>query len=79
MTDEQGHNAAVNPIESTPLLPCPHCGSISLNGPHFQEYVGDYRDPYWWIECNECPAGMEVNGENICDFTAAWNRRCNDK
>lgn len=56
-------------------LPCPHCGSHDLNGPHFTEYAGDMRDPHWWIECNRCPCVMQVDGETAVPLVKAWNRR----
>ena len=43
------------------------------------EYVGDNYIPHWWIECNNCPASMEVNGEDQVLIIRAWNRRPNDK
>jgi Restriction alleviation protein Lar len=57
------------------LLPCPHCGSSNLDGPHLNDYVGDTYWPHWWIVCNECPASMEVNGEDSLLIINAWNKR----
>lgn len=45
------------------LKPCPHCGNTNLNGPHLTDYVGDTHQPSWWVECSECPAHMQVDGE----------------
>jgi hypothetical protein len=59
----------------TALKPCPHCGSINLRGPHCTEYQGDTYAPTWWVECEECPAGMEVAGQTPEPLIAAWNRR----
>ncbi len=69
------------------LKPCPFCGSNSLDGPHITEYIGDHYEPFWWIECNRCPCGMEVfvetDGPGIEIFVQtdgpivkAWNKRC---
>ena len=57
------------------LLPCPHCGGAQLNGPEKVEYVGDNYWPHWWIECEDCPCGMEADGETSDAVIAAWNRR----
>ena len=58
-------------------LPCPHCGSDDLNGPHLTEYIGDTRYPHWWIECKKCPCGMQVDGESNQPLIEAWNKRAN--
>lgn len=57
------------------LLPCPHCGSDDLYGPHLTEYIGDIRCPHWWLECRECPCQMQVDGETPEALIAAWNKR----
>lgn len=59
----------------TELLPCPFCGSEELYGPHFREYCGDYYFPEWWVECSNCPCGMETKGESVEILIDAWNRR----
>ena len=59
----------------TMLKPCPHCGSTDLIGPHLQEYIYDTYDPSWWVECNGCPAYMQVDGEGPEPLVEAWNRR----
>jgi hypothetical protein len=59
----------------TVLKPCPHCGSTGLNGPHLTEYIGDTYHPSWWVECNQCPAYMQVDGEGPEPLVEAWNRR----
>lgn len=56
---------------------CPYCGSLNFNGPHFNDYSGDYYDPYWWIECTECPACMQVEGESPEGLIESWNKRFN--
>lgn len=58
-------------------LPCPHCGSDDLYGPHLTEYIGDTRHPHWWIACNRCPGGMQVDGETAKPLIDAWNMRAN--
>lgn len=57
------------------LKPCLYCGNTNLNGPHLTDYVGDNYHPSWWVECNECPAHMQVDGETPEPLIAAWNRR----
>lgn len=57
------------------LLPCPHCGSGVFEGPHLREYVGDNYAPSWWVECAECPCGMEVDGADVGLLVGAWNTR----
>lgn len=57
------------------LLPCPYCGNTKLNGPHFNDYIGDSYYPRWWIECHKCPAHMEVDGESSAGIIDAWNKR----
>ncbi len=60
------------------LKPCPHCGSKDLKGPHFEEYTGDTRTPSWWVECTQCPCGMQVDGEADDPLREAWNKRTID-
>jgi Lar family restriction alleviation protein len=55
--------------------PCPHCGSIELEGAHCIEYIADTYAPYWVIECKKCPASMSVDGETDDALFEAWNRR----
>ena len=59
---------------SEELKPCPFCGSDSIEGPVFKDSVGGAYYPHHWIECNDCPVWMEMDGfdENI--IRAAWNR-----
>ena len=56
---------------------CPFCGSDELDGPHLTEYIGDHRHPHWWIECLQCPAGMQACGETSAPVVDAWNKRSN--
>ena len=66
----------VNTVER-PVMPCPFCGGTEIDGPHFTEYIGDMRRPYWWLECKSCPAGMEADGEEPDMLLTAWNARHN--
>lgn len=60
------------------LLPCPHCGGTTIDGPDVMN-----RDAYGsmdvWIECEDCAAqfvfnvGDEAIGKAMC--IRAWNRR----
>lgn len=54
---------------------CPFCGNENLRGPYLTEYIGDSYMPYWWIECNNCPASMQVDGETDKGLYTAWNKR----
>lgn len=65
--------------QSVVLLPCPFCGSTELNGPHISEYVGDSYSPSWWVDCEECPGGMEVKGKDVQSLVDAWNKRADYK
>ena len=56
------------------LRPCPFCGSEELDGPHRTDYIGDYYDPHYWLDCCKCPAGMNVQGETPDNLIKAWNR-----
>ncbi len=60
---------------SETLKPCPFCGNEKLDGPHEITHVGDSYLPYWWIECGECPCGMEVDGESPDELVKSWNNR----
>lgn len=62
---------------TTTLKPCPHCGSINLRGSHCTEYQGDTYAPTWQVECEDCPAIMEVAGDTPEPLIEAWNRRPN--
>ncbi len=64
-------------MRSMDLKPCPFCGSNDLDGPNLTEYIGDHREPFWWIDCNNCPCGMEVDGEFPMPVIKAWNNRHN--
>jgi len=55
------------------LKPCPFCGGTNLRGPH-DSTIGDCMDVWWWVECEDCPGFMEVEGEPDI-LIAAWNRR----
>lgn len=55
------------------LKPCPFCGSTNIKGPFGDDYSGDYYEPYWWIDCDDCPCGMEHNDE--AELIEAWNKR----
>lgn len=57
---------------NTELLPCPHCGSNKVSGPH---ETSDDRTIRWWVECNACPAGMTIFKDDESAAIAAWNRR----
>ena len=65
--------------QSVVLLPCPFCGSTELNGPHINKYVGDSYSPSWWVDCEKCPGGMEVKGEDVQGLVDAWNKRAKQK
>ena len=62
-------------VHDVVLLPCPFCGSTELNGPHISEYVGDHYSPSWWVDCEECPGGIEVQGADVSGLEEAWNKR----
>ena len=71
MSDEQiNYGQALSEIK-----PCPFCGSDSLDGPHRVDYMGDYYQPHYWLECEKCPAGMQVEGETPNGLIKAWNKR----
>lgn len=75
MTTKKHGDASSAPVErKVMLLPCPHCGNNELR-PHFSEYEGDYRNPWWWVECGKCPCGMQVYGETVDALISAWNMR----
>ena len=57
------------------LLPCPFCGNTELRGPHFSDYIGDSYYPQWYIDCDQCPCGMHVDGESSSGVIDAWNKR----
>lgn len=57
------------------IKPCPFCGSTNLEGPHKTEYIGDSYAPFWWIECLNCPAQMQVDGETPEMLLFYWNNR----
>jgi len=57
------------------LKPCPFCGSNDLDGPNLTEYIGDHYAPYWRIDCDNCPCGMEVDGKTDKPVIEAWNER----
>jgi Lar family restriction alleviation protein len=67
--------ATVSPVSPEELLPCPHCGGTNIVGPMYCEYSGDAHKPHTWIECEDCPAFMEVWTPEVADAIAAWNRR----
>ena len=75
-TEDSSIDGAASAL-SAGLERCPHCGSNDLWGPNFTEYIGDNRSPRWWVECRECPAGMEVKGETPKALIEAWNKRSN--
>lgn len=73
---DRGAMDALQRLDFKPLVrPCPHCGSTDLLGPNLSEYCGDAYDPKWWIECSNCPCGMEVYSEDREDLISAWNKR----
>lgn len=67
--------ASKTSVDDVALLPCPFCGSTELNGPHISEYVGDHYSTSWWVDCENCPGGMEVDGEEVTGLVDAWNKR----
>lgn len=60
------------------LRPCPHCGSTDLIGPECTEFTGDKRDPFFWVQCMNCSAGMEVRSEYPDALVKEWNARTAD-
>lgn len=59
---------------SEELQSCPFCGSARINGPH-EFTIGDSSQSNYWIDCKNCPAGMEVATPNKDEIIALWNRR----
>ncbi len=62
------------------LKPCPHCGGTDLQGPVISDMGDRARSEYAWIECRNCPGGVEVFSTSAhmateADAIAAWNRR----
>ena len=57
------------------LKPCPFCGCTELNGPHETD-IGDCKPKvYIWIECTECPCGMEYFNVTLEEALKHWNTR----
>jgi hypothetical protein len=73
--NEENKPPTAAPLHGIVLLPCPFCGSTELNGPHISEYVGDHYSPSWWVECENCPGSMEVQGAGADGLANAWNKR----
>ena len=78
MTDQKTLDASGESLLSGGLERCPHCGSNVLYGPHLTEYIGDHREPHWWLNCTNCPAEMTVYDEAVEALIDAWNKRPNE-
>lgn len=50
------------------LGPCKFCGSSDVDGPHSYDQI----KPYWHAHCNNCPAQMTIQNENVDALFDAW-------
>lgn len=64
--------------ESASLLPCPFCGSNNLQVID-AEYSGDFFCPSVTIDCEDCPGGMYLDGDDrkavMEEIIKKWNTR----
>lgn len=64
---------------SLKFKPCPFCGNTELIGPFQCDYIGDHPHHYMWIECDKCPCGMQIDGNDMKVLEEAWNKRFVEK